>query len=170
MLKRVSKRCVLRFTVFGAACSIVGFAAPAFGGSYLDRATSLVHIANQELGYLGRKLYDGELARLLHAVAAARLDAANATEVPKEVTQAHPHLLLFLQNCERAANAAVERKPKDFVKFVSLAREEEQLFRTVLKQLGWTLPDFKALNVVSARRARLAESDRTRRVARAADV
>ncbi len=116
---------------------------PAWAGSYLDRASVLVHGANQELSYLQRKLYDPELARLMQRLAAARSEAAGEMMVPKEVVQAHPHLLLMLENCERAANAAVERKPKEFVKFARLARDEEQLFRSVLKQLGWTLPEFR---------------------------
>jgi hypothetical protein len=45
-----------------------------------------------------------------------------------------------MENCERAASAAVERKPEEFLKFLALARDEEQLFRTILKQLGWELP------------------------------
>jgi hypothetical protein len=63
-------------------------------------------------------------------------------EVPKEVVQAHPHLLLMLEDCERAANAAVERNAEGFLKFQRAARDEEEHFRAILKQLGWQLPVF----------------------------
>ncbi len=116
---------------------------PAWAGSYLDRAAFLVHQGTSELNYLRRKLYDEELARVVHHLAAARVRAAGGMTVPPEVVQAHPHLLLFLENCERAASNAAERKPKEFLKFLNLARDEEQLFRAVLKQLGWELPRFE---------------------------
>jgi hypothetical protein len=115
----------------------------AWAGSYLDRASLLVFEANSELDYLRRKLYDRELGRMLHELSEARLRAGRDMLVPKEVIQAHPHLLLFLENCERAAGHAAEGRGKAFVKFLSLARSEEQLFRGILKQLGWELPEFR---------------------------
>jgi hypothetical protein len=61
-------------------------------------------------------------------------------QVPKEVAQAHPHLLLVLENCERAADAAKEGRVQRFMIYLQRAREEERTLRGVLKQLGWTLP------------------------------
>lgn len=136
----LSRRAALGAGAFAVATVWVG---NAFAGSYLDRAAVLVHIATEELGYLRRKLYDEELARTLQQVAAARLHAAGTMLVPPEVVQAHPHLLLMLENCERATNGAVERKTKEFLKYARLAQDEELLFRAVLKQLGWSLPEFK---------------------------
>jgi hypothetical protein len=115
---------------------------PAWAGSYLDRASFLVFEGNAELSLLRRKLHDPELALLVHALTTARVRAASAMLVPKEVVQAHPHLLLFLENCERSARSVVERKHKEFLQFLALARDEEQLFRGILKQLGWALPTF----------------------------
>lgn len=127
-----------------AFCGILSWAGRGVAGSYLDRASILVHSSKQELSYLRSRLYDQELARLTQRLAAARSSGAAKMLVPREVVQAHPHLLLMLENYERAANAAVERKPKEFLKFLGLARDEEQLFRAVLKQLGWSLPEFRA--------------------------
>jgi hypothetical protein len=127
--------------LFGAVALAAGLATgTAWAGSYLDRAALLVIVSNTEIDYLRRKLYDPELARLVHRQTEARVQAASSMLVPPEVAQAHPHLLLMLENCERAANSAVERKPEEFLKFLGLARDEEQLFRAILKQLGWELP------------------------------
>ena len=137
-MSRVSR--LTRRVLLGVACA--SWVSIAWGGSYLDRASMLVHHANVELSYLRRKLYDRELARTVHRMAAARLAAAQAMVVPKEVVQAHPHLLLMLEDAERAASAAVNRNAEEFLKFQRAARDEEELFRGILKQLGWQLPPF----------------------------
>jgi hypothetical protein len=102
----------------------------------------LIGLANLELTYLRRKLYDPALARVVHKLAISRVEAAKEMEVPKEVVQAHPHLLLMLEDCERASNSAVERNAEGFLKFQRAARDEEEHFRAILKQLGWQLPVF----------------------------
>lgn len=126
--------------LLGLPCIV--YSRPSWAGSYLDRAAMLVGIANLELSFLRRKLYDGELARTSRKLAAARVVAAQSMEVPAEVVQAHPHLLLMLEDCERATNAAVERNAEEFLKFQRAARDEEEHFRAILKQLGWQLPAF----------------------------
>jgi tRNA-2-methylthio-N6-dimethylallyladenosine synthase len=64
-------------------------------------------------------------------------------QVPKEVVQAHPHLLLTLENYERAADAAVAGEADRFMIYCQRAQDEERTFRAVLKQFGWELPDPK---------------------------
>lgn len=122
---------------------VMGAAIPArvFAGSYLDRAGILVFEANKATEFLRGRLYDGELARVVHKGALARIKIAGEMMVPPEVVLAHPHLLLVLERHERAANAAVEKAAKDFLRYLGQAREEERLFRAVLKQLGWELPE-----------------------------
>ncbi len=112
----------------------------AWAGSYLDRAALLVVQASREANYLRARLTDLELARTVHKLAAARLKAASTMEVPKEVAQAHPHLLLMLENYERAADAARGGQQERFFEFLIRARDEEGILRGVLKQLGWPLP------------------------------
>jgi hypothetical protein len=63
-------------------------------------------------------------------------------EVPAAVVKAHPHLLLVLENYERAVDFANEGNFKKFVEHLNTAREEEQTFRAVLKELRYTLPEF----------------------------
>jgi hypothetical protein len=115
----------------------------AYAGSYLNRAALLVVQAARESEYLRGRLGDKDLAELVHAVAQARLEAASHMQVPKEVVQAHPHLLLTLENYERSAFAATEGQAERFLIYQQRARDELQVLRGVLKQLGWSLPDYR---------------------------
>jgi hypothetical protein len=112
-------------------------------GSYLSRAAMLVVQASRESQYLRGRVNDKDLAELVHQVATARLEAASRMNVPKEVVQAHPHLLLTLENYERSADAAVQGHNDRFLVYQQRARDEEGILRGVLKQLGWALPEFK---------------------------
>jgi hypothetical protein len=113
----------------------------AFAGSYLDRAGLLIAQANRETEFLRRRIMDAELARMVHELAAARLKSAGGMLVPKEVAQAHPHLLLALEHHERAADAAAQGKAERFLVERERAIDEEQVLRSVLRQLGWSLPN-----------------------------
>jgi hypothetical protein len=114
---------------------------PAFGGTYLSRATLLIGGATREMSYLRARFSDKELARVVSRLAQARLDTASAMTVPKEVMQAHPHLLLVLENHVQAAEAATRGEGERFNVHFQRALDEERTFRAVLKQLGWVLPD-----------------------------
>jgi hypothetical protein len=124
--------------------SLLGAAAPARAGSYMDRAWLLISESSRANDFLSKRLYDRELARLISQAAEGRLQAAKETSVPEEVALAHPHLLLMLEHYERAAAAAALGEPSRFVQHSGSARDEEQLFRGVLRQLGWSLPPGRA--------------------------
>jgi hypothetical protein len=132
-----------------AACLLLGSAwlvqaLPAWAGSYLNRAVLLLRNAQQEAEYLRLHASDLEIARIVHELARTRLDTASRMTVPKEVVQAHPHLLLVLENFERSAEAATQSKLERFLIYHQRALDEERTFRSVLKQLGWSLPDKKS--------------------------
>jgi hypothetical protein len=134
------RRAVLRSMIgLTISLSIVVTASTALAGSYLDRSTLLLGQANGEADYLRGRLTDRELARLVYAMASARVKAATSMTVPKEVAQAHPHLLLVLENFERAADAAQKGETQRFLIYQQRARDEERVFRGILKQLGWPL-------------------------------
>jgi hypothetical protein len=114
---------------------------PAHAGSYLNRSAFLVSGARREADTLRQRFGDKELARLAYRLAQARLQSAGTMMVPKEVVQAHPHLLLTLENYERAADAAVNGEGERFMIYCQRAQDEERTFRAVLRQLGWELPD-----------------------------
>ena len=130
-----------------AAVAVVAFGATlsldAWAGSYLDRVGLLVRQGRSEADYMEYRVANRELAELVHRMALARLSAARDTAVPKEVTQAHPHLLLMLENCERAADAAEKGESDRFVIYQRRARDEEQIFRSIMRQLGFPLEDEK---------------------------
>jgi hypothetical protein len=128
----------LLFTgVFLSVCALAG---TAFAGSYLNRASLLLAQASSEADYLRARVSDRELAELVHKLAVARLGAASAMLVPKEVVQAHPHLLLVLENYERAADAAAQGEAARFLTYQQRARDEDRTLRGILKQLGYFLP------------------------------
>src|SRR5262245_3572629 len=120
---------------------LVSLAAPAFAGTYLNRAVVLLSGASREANYLRARLGDKELARITLRMATARLEAARTMTVPKEVEQAHPHLLLVLENYQQAAEAATLGETERFAIYHQRALDEERTFKAVLKQLGWLLPD-----------------------------
>lgn len=115
----------------------------AWAGTYLNSAALLLGQANHEADYLRARVNDKDLAALIHELAAARLSAAKGMLVPKEVVQAHPHLLLVLENYERAADAATRGEAEKFLVYQQRARDEDRTFRGVLKQFGYALPEPK---------------------------
>lgn len=125
----------------GVLVLAVTVAAPALAGTYLSRAALLVSGGARELNYLRARFSDKELARVVQRLAQTRLDTAGSMTVPKEVTNAHPHLLLVLENHVQAAEAATRGEGEKFNVFFQRALDEERTFRAVLKNHGWTLPD-----------------------------
>ncbi len=124
-----------------AALAAGSWARPALAGSYLNRAALLLHQGRRESDALRSQFGDKELALLIQKMAAARLNAAGTMLVPKEVVQAHPHLLLVFENYERAADAAIKGQAQRFLVYSQRAQDEERTFRAVLKQHGWELKD-----------------------------
>jgi hypothetical protein len=115
----------------------------AWAGTYLNSAAFLLSQSAKEGDYLRAHIGDKELSDLIHKLASARLEAAKGMLVPKEVVQAHPHLLLVLENYERAADAATRGESEKFLVYQQRARDEERTFRGVLKQFGYALPEAK---------------------------
>jgi hypothetical protein len=126
-----------------AALALLLVAGSVWAGTYLDRATLVIRGAGEEAEYLRHRLSNRELARIVHRLSQTRLEATRTTEVPKEVSLAHPHLLLMLENYERAADAAVGGQPERFLIYQGRARDEEQIFRSILQQLGFPLAPAK---------------------------
>ena len=127
-----------------ALALVVSVAPPARAGSYLDRAALLLDEARKEGDLLMPHTNDKELCLVIRELAVARARAAHKMEVPPQVAKAHPHLLLVLENLERAADAAVEGSFKKFMEHLQVARDEDKLLRIVLADLGYTLPDLCA--------------------------
>ena len=125
-------------SALGAAALLL--AAPVFAGSYLTRAALLIAEGRREGDLLRVHFADKELANTVHRMALARVDVAGTMLVPREVVQAHPHLLLIFESYERAADAALNSQAERFIALLQRALDEERTFRAVLKQFGWELP------------------------------
>jgi hypothetical protein len=123
------------------AVLVVGltFAGSARAGNYMDSALLLVTEATREGEFLRRRLYDRKLAELVRRIAEVRLVVAQGLLVPPEVALAHPHLLLMLEHYERAAAAAAAGDVPRSVHLLREADDEDQLFRGILRQLGFPL-------------------------------
>lgn len=133
-----ARRSFLTSAVAAAAASLV--AGPAWGGSYLNRASLLLEGSKADRTMAMPRFHDPELLRMVHGVAAARTEAGQAMHVPDEVVGMHPHLVLVLENCERGFLAGVERDRKRFVEHLLRARAEDLVFRTLVRKAGYTLP------------------------------
>jgi hypothetical protein len=123
-----------------ALCAL--FVAPvAWAGSYLDRASLLLEETRREGDMLLPRMNDKELVLVIHALAEARAKVASKMECPPQVAKAHPHLLLVLENSERAADAAAQGNFRKFTEYLTNARNEDRAFRALITELGYSLPD-----------------------------
>jgi len=111
-----------------------------WSGSYLNRAALLLDQSRDERDMVLPRPNDEELIRLVHGVAKARAKYARKMDVPKVVAHAHPHLLLVLENSERAYAAALEGNHQRFVEHILRARTEDKTFRALVERTGYTLP------------------------------
>jgi hypothetical protein len=112
-----------------------------WAGTYLNRAAVLLSGGAREAAYLRARLGDRELAGVVHRLAQARVATAGAMTVPKEVAQAHPHLLLVLENYEQATDAATRGELERFTICYQRAQDEDRTFRAIVKSLGWVVGD-----------------------------
>ena len=123
------------------ALASLGLAPLARGGSYLDRAALMLDEARREGDMLQPRTADKEMVLVVKTLAEARAKVGRKMEVPAAVVRAAPHLLLVLENYERAAEAADEGNFKKFMEHLNTARDEEKIFRSLLGELGYTLPE-----------------------------
>lgn len=133
-----------RLVVLVAVAFVLVFAPAARAGSYLDRAALLLDEARREGDLLQPRTNDKELVRVIQALAETRARVGRKMYVPPAVAKAHPHLLLVLENCMRAVDAAAEGNFKKFMEHLLLARDEDRTFRALISELGHTLPDLGA--------------------------
>jgi hypothetical protein len=132
-----------RFAIALASAPLLLFCRTSWAGSYLIRAALLLEAARAERDMALPRFRDKELLRMLYGIARARTDSSRDMDVPKVVAPAHPHLLLVLENCERAYAAALDGSHEKFVEHILRARVEDKTFRAILDKLGYTLPNTK---------------------------
>jgi hypothetical protein len=128
-----------RSLLAGLAAGALTLAAKTQADGYRDSALLLVSEATREGEFLRQRVNDRKLAELVRRIAEGRLVGAQNLFVPPEVALAHPHLLLMLEHYERAAAAAAAGDVSRSLHLLRDAEEEEQLFRGILRQLGFPL-------------------------------
>lgn len=129
-----------------AVVAMIAFAAlpSAWAGSYLDRAALLLDQARKEGDMLQPRTHDKELVELIKSLAEVRVKVAGKMEVPAAIAKAHPHLLLVLENSERAVYAASMGNFRKFMDHLNAARDEERIFRAIVAELGYALPELQS--------------------------
>ena len=100
----------------------------------------LINGARRDRMMVRNRRTDRELMLVAHKVAVARVASGRKMKVPKSVYAAHPHLLLVLENCERAYAAALRDDGEKFVEHLMRARNEDLTFRALIEKLGFYLP------------------------------
>lgn len=129
---------LLASTSFFAATFLVSPAV--WSGSYLNRAALLLEQSRDERDMVLPRPNDKELIVLVHGVAQARARYGRKMNVPKVVAHAHPHLLLVLENSERAYAAALDGDHQRFLQHILRARTEDKTFRALIERTGYSLP------------------------------
>jgi hypothetical protein len=132
------------FALLAFVAIALGVIPIARAGSYMDRAALLLDEARREGDLLQPRTNDKELVLIVKSLAEVRAKVARKMEVPAAVAKAHPHLLLVVENCERAASAASDGNFKKFMEHLNTARDEERIFRSIIAELGFTLPELHA--------------------------
>ncbi len=129
-----------RTVVLGLLLSLLFLTSQLRAGSYLDRAALLIDTSRLERDMVRPRANDKDLLRVVHGVAETRSRLARTMHTPKAVALAHPHLLLVLENSERAYASALQGNNQKFVTHILRARAEDKIFRALIKRLGYTLP------------------------------
>lgn len=84
---------------------------------------------------------DGELARFAYPLAERYVEMAGHLTPSAKLAVAHPHLLLIVENVERAVEAAGAGEMTVFRQRARTVREELAILDGVLKQLKLKLPE-----------------------------
>ena len=88
-----------------------------------------------------RYLGDPELARFIAPLAEQYVALVGRMVPPKELRHAHPHLLLVVENVERALAAAAAENLPGFRQRRRVVREEIQTLEGILRHLKVRLPE-----------------------------
>ncbi|MEZ4297026.1 MAG: hypothetical protein R3B70_18825 [Polyangiaceae bacterium] len=130
------------FLTFTAAAAALAALTPALAraGSYLDRAALMLEESRKEIEMVKTRTSDKEVLLVVKALTEARLKVARKMNVPAKVVAAHPHLMLVLENHDRAVDSLISGNTKKYAECLITAASEESTFRTLLKDAGYSLP------------------------------
>jgi hypothetical protein len=124
------------------------FASPAFAEQdarknrlYLTEVAMVVEGARRLLSWTEKYGSEPEFARFAHPMAERYVEMAGRLVPPEELLPAHPHILLVVENVERALDAAASADTSAFRQRARTVREELVTLESVLKQFKMRLPE-----------------------------
>lgn len=129
-MKKITNIVVL-IVAIGAICS------PAVGESkknYLNRARLMLDLAVRTNEYVRQRLQDKELASFAHAMAEKNVSEAEKMTPPSNFGILHPHLLLVLENTERALAYAEQGELAKYRKYQRTLKKELQLLEAIAQR------------------------------------
>lgn len=108
---------------------------------YLAEAAMVLEGTRRTLLWAEKYPADAELARFAHPVAERYVESVGRMTPPKELRHVHPHLLLIVENVERALAAAAAENLRGFRKRTRVVREERRTLEGILRHLKIRLPE-----------------------------
>jgi hypothetical protein len=108
---------------------------------YLSELSLLIEGSRRLLSFCATHADDPELAKFAYPLAERYVEMANRMLPTQKVAVVHPHLLLVVENLERALDSAAVTNTLLYQKRVRTAREELSNVDAVLKQLKLRLPE-----------------------------
>ncbi len=108
---------------------------------YLAELAMLLEGARRLLLWTETYIGEPEFARFGHPLAERYVDMAGRLIPPEKLVKAHPHLLMVVENVERALDAAGNGDTSAFRQRARIVREELLILDSVLKQGKLRLPE-----------------------------
>ena len=108
---------------------------------YLAELAMLLEGARRLLLWTETYIGEPEFARFAHPLAERYVDMAGRLVPPAKLLNAHPHLLMVVENVERALEAAGNGDTSAFRQRARIVREELLILDNVLKQGKQRLPE-----------------------------
>lgn len=138
---------------FAAGCFAVGLSllTPARGTAaetdaprerlYLTEVGLVAEGARRLLAYCDQRGGDADFAKFAQPLAEQYVELAGRMLPSPKATVVHPHLLLVVENLERALDAAASADTATYQKRIRVTRDELMNLDAVLKQLKLRLPE-----------------------------
>ena len=108
---------------------------------YLAELALLVEGSRRLINFAGQNLDERELLRFAHPLAERYVELSGHMLPSAKVVVAHPHLILVVENVERALDASAAGDAVTYQKRMRIARDELANLEAVLKQLKLRVPE-----------------------------
>ena len=108
---------------------------------YMTELGLMVDGARRLIAFSESNVDDRELTKFARPLAERYVETANHMVPPAKIAVVHPHLLLVMENLERALDSAAAADMASYHKRMRIARDELANLEAVLKQLKLRLPE-----------------------------